>query len=114
MGLSPGEERLVKGLKAVEWLKAELAAGVGGVLKALYKGSEDLIADALAHVVLTSYLLARRVGVGFSRLDLRVDEQLRHHVGEGHELESWYGDLSALQRYRRNPGKEQSDAVISD
>jgi len=57
---------ITKNVRALEWLKTELLAAVTLVFRAAAKGSEDILADALAQVVLIVYLLGRRLGVGFS------------------------------------------------
>jgi hypothetical protein len=82
--------------KAIEWLKAELAAGVGEAFRELYRGREDDVLDALAEVVLTCYLLARRAGAPFARLDLRLESLCRANIVQEHQLERWYADMSAL------------------
>lgn len=93
---------ILKGLKTIEWLKAELLSAVGDIFRAMLRGSEELVLDGLARAVLSCYLLARRLGYGFTRLDLRVEDQVRTHLQAGHEVERWYGDLSALSRHLRD------------
>lgn len=82
-------------------MKAELAQSAGSVPRALLRGEPDTVADALAAVVISCYLLGRRVGLDFARLDRAVLARLERSVREGHEMESWYGDLSQLrERFR--------------
>jgi len=71
-------------------------------LKATVKGGQEAVLDALAGVIMTTYLLARRLGLSYTRVDLRLVEKLRASLVEGHEVEQWYGDLSALLRYLEN------------
>lgn len=106
MSLSGRETGVAKGLRTIEWLKSELLTGMGSLFKGLLRGSTDVVVDSLAQVVISSYLLARRLGIGFVRLDLKIQEQLRLNIEAGHEVEKWYGDLSAYLRHLGEPRKE--------
>lgn len=98
--MSAGQEPgIARNVRVVEWLKADLVASTAGVFRAMARGSEDKLVDALAGVVITCYVLARRLGIGFSLLDLRVEAKLRQNIEEGHEVERWYGDLSSYLNY---------------
>lgn len=97
----PGSQEggIAKNIKVVEWLKADLVNSAAALFKAMLRSSEDLMLDALASLVITCYVLGRRLGLSFSRLDLRVEAKLRQGIDEDHELEKWYGDLSTLLNY---------------
>ncbi|NLT19827.1 MAG: hypothetical protein GXY16_02380 [Syntrophomonadaceae bacterium] len=90
---------VAKNLKTIEWLKAELAASVGGLFKALLKTGNDAVADALAAIIIVAYILGRRVGVSFQLIDATITSKLSEKIKESHEVEQWYGDLSDLQKY---------------
>lgn len=96
------EPDIARNIRLLEWLQAELVGAVAGVLKAAVKGGQEAVLDALAGVIMTTYLLARRLGLSYTRVDLRLVEKLRASLAEGHEVEQWYGDLSALLRYLEN------------
>lgn len=97
----PGSQEggIAKNIKVVEWLKADLITSVSALFKSMLRSSEDLVLDALASLVITCYVLGRRLGVNFNRLDLRVEAKLRQGIDEDHEVERWYGDLSTLLNY---------------
>ncbi|BDG61845.1 MazG-like family protein [Caldinitratiruptor microaerophilus] len=97
---------VARGLRTIEWLKAELLAAVGDLFRGMLRGADDLVLDSLAHIVLVAYLLARRLGYSYTRLDLKVADQVRRHLDAGHEVERWYGDLSALSRHFRDSRRE--------
>lgn len=99
MGEPPERVDVARHAQAVEWLKAELVSAVAAVLHATRRGREDQACDALAGVVLVAYLLGRRLGIPPGRLDQRLVARLHGHRAEGHELERWYGDLSALAHH---------------
>ncbi len=93
------ERGIAKNIKIVEWLKADLVTSISSLFKSMLRGSEELILDALASLVITCYILGRRLGINFSRLDLKMEAKLRQGIDEDHEVERWYGDLSTLLNY---------------
>lgn len=90
---------IARNVRTIEWLKAELVGGVSSLFKALLKNSEEAILDALAKVVIACYLLGKRLGIGFSRLDMKIESNVTANIAKAHEIEQWYGDFSALRRY---------------
>jgi hypothetical protein len=58
-----------------------------------------MIIDSLSSLVISVYVLARRMGFSFRELDQAVTQKLREHAKEGHQVEQWYGDLSSLEDY---------------
>ncbi|MTI83525.1 MAG: hypothetical protein FH756_06380 [Firmicutes bacterium] len=90
---------IAKNIKVIEWLKADLMASTSSLFKAMLSGSEEKLLDALASMVLTCYVLGKRLGINFSRLDLRVEAKLRQGIDDDHEVEKWYKDLSSLLKY---------------
>jgi hypothetical protein len=90
---------IAKNIKVIEWLKADLMASTAFLFKAMLRSNEERLLDALASMVLTCYVLGRRLGINFSRLDLRVEAKLRQGIDDDHEVEKWYGDLSGLLKY---------------
>lgn len=75
------------------------------LFRALMGAREDAVLRALAALVACAYVLARRLGLSFSRLDGAVDQHLSANVKNEHQLETWYGDLSALKDYRDSRGR---------
>jgi hypothetical protein len=96
----PGVEvDIARNIKTVEWLKAELVSSVGVALKSIFRGGEEAVLDALAGVIVTTSVLARRFGLSFSKLDAKVEAKIRQYISDGHETEKWYGDLTSLLRH---------------
>ncbi|NPV26764.1 MAG: hypothetical protein HPY81_04745 [Firmicutes bacterium] len=102
---SPREFNITRNIRVIEWLKAELVEAVAALFKGMLKGSEEAIVDGLASILITAYILGRRVGISFSRLDLMIQTKLKLSIHEAHEVEKWYGDLSALYEYLVNNKK---------
>ncbi len=100
---APGHDNeVVRAARVLEWLKAELVAGVGNVMRASARGREDVLVDGLADLIMQAYLLARRLGINWTRLEMRIEDRLRQNIDGEHQLEQWYGDLTALaNHYRR-------------
>lgn len=93
---------IAKNIKVLEWLKADLVSSVGALMKAIIKGREEAILDCLAAIIMTCYILAKRLGFSFGKLDLKIDSQLEKNIRNKHQVEEWFGDLSLLQDYLDN------------
>lgn len=90
---------IARNIKAVEWLKTEIVLNAGQVCRALLTAKDELAVQSLANVMLTSYLLAKRLGVSYGRLEDAVQRRAESAEAEGHELEQWYHDLSTLAEH---------------
>lgn len=90
---------IARNIRTIEWLKAELVEWVSSLFKAMIKNSEDAILDALASIIMVCYLLGKRLGISFSRLDMKVEQTVSANINKTHEIEKWYGDFTSLQQY---------------
>lgn len=95
------DSEIVKKVRIVEWLKTELVGNTAALFKAILKGGEDVVLDALAGVIIASMLLGKRLGMDFAQIDAEVEKKLAAHIKNGHEVEKWFGDLSAYLDYLR-------------
>lgn len=86
-------------LKVIEWLKAELVDSVGELFRSLLKTGSDATSDALATIIITVYLLGRRVGISFQNVDRKIRDKLDISIKEAQDVEEWYGDLDELFEY---------------
>ncbi|OWZ83493.1 MazG-like family protein [Natranaerobius trueperi] len=93
---------IAKNIRYLEWLKGELVESVGKLFKALMEGSEKLILDALTGILITVYLLAKKVGIDFDDLEAATFKKVDDQILKDHEAERWYGDLSSLKAYFEN------------
>lgn len=91
---------VVKGLKAIEELKVSLLQAQWLFQQGTLNGSEPEILQGLADLVGLSYLMVKRLGCDFSRLDRtllqRIEEWKRN---DKYGLETQWGDLSLLHSY---------------
>ena len=92
---------IARNVRAIEWLEAELVHETGSLLHALIKNNEEAALDGMAAVVISTYLLARRLGYGVARLDNKIRSRLQANLEQDHELEQWYGDISEFLQHLR-------------
>lgn len=95
----PNNVQIAKNIKVMEWLKAEIIEQTGSMFKSLYLGKEAYVIDSMASLIIAIYVLARRVGIPFHKLEKAILDKLQRHQQDGHEIEEWYGDLSILEQY---------------
>ncbi|MDI3256680.1 MAG: MazG-like family protein [Kyrpidia sp.] len=88
-------------VKLVEWLKLELLDQVSSLFRAFHTGAEGLIADSLSGLLISVYILARRVGLSPGEIDRRAVEKLEKTRQIGHEAETWFGDLGVVENHLR-------------
>lgn len=101
MSNMPKDLDVAKRAKVIEWLKTEVIDQVSRLFKALWEGSTSRVSDSLASLIMSSYILGRRLGLSYRDLDDALMEKLRKHRQEGHQLEEWYQDISALEEHMR-------------
>ena len=90
---------IVKNVRTIEWIKAEIVSGIGALFKAMVKNNEEMIIDSLAGLVIGCYFLGKRLSIPFHKLDTRIAERLKSSQLQEHEIEEWYGDVSNLEQY---------------
>lgn len=102
-----GEVDIARNFKTIEWLKAELIGGVSALFRAMMQNSEDAIVDTLVNIIITGYLLGRRLGISFERLDAKIESKVKANMDAEHEMEKWYGDFSAFYYHILDRGKKK-------
>ena len=90
---------VARSFKAIEWLKTELLGSVAELYRAMRKPDEDRVVDHLANIVMSAYVLGRRLGVDFAHLDGKLRQKIRANAEAPHDFEVWYGDFSSLDNY---------------
>ena len=90
---------IVKNVRTIEWLKAELVSGIGALLKAMVKNNEEVILESLAGLVMGCYFLGKRLSIPFHKLDEKIISRLESTELQDHEIEEWYGDVTNLEQY---------------
>ncbi|ADL13810.1 MazG-like family protein [Acetohalobium arabaticum] len=93
------KNNITKNLKVIEWLKSELLNSVSHLFKVMLQDSQSKIIDALANLLISTYLLAQRLGISPDKLERKVRDNLQENIDQGHEIEEEYGDLSLLLKH---------------
>ncbi len=99
MSSTNSDLNIVKNVRIIEWLKAELLSGVGALFKSLIKNNEEAILDALANLIMGCYFLGKRLGFSYAKIDAKIEQRLDSPEMQEHEIEEWYGDITNLQQY---------------
>lgn len=90
---------ILKKVRIIEWLKAELLSNTAGLFKAIIKTAETEIIDFAVNIIIITHVLVRRMGIEFERIDIEVEKRLHQNIQQDHEVEKWFGDLSAFLTY---------------
>ncbi|WDV45865.1 MazG-like family protein [Clostridiaceae bacterium M8S5] len=90
---------ITKNIKVIEWLKCELLSSISSLYESLMhetKQSREVVIDVLANIIFVTYLLGKRLGIPFQKLDAKIKSKIKLKIVEEHKIEKWYGELSVL------------------
>ena len=96
------DRSITKNLKIIEWLKTELLSSLSLLFKVMLKNSEEKLLDLLANIVMSAYLLAKRLGYSFKQVDRKLEKKLKKNIVDKHKIELWYNDLSKLLEHLKD------------
>ncbi len=96
------EGSITKNLKIIEWLKTELLSNISLLFKIMVEQSEDKLLDILTNIIMSTYLLAKRLGYSFNRVDRKLEKKIESNINNKHQIEAWYGDLSELLEHLKD------------
>ena len=99
--LFSNESDILRKMRLIEWLKAELITQVAYLYQTMTKNSEQAISEGLASIILACYILAKRLGISFDSLDQDVLKKVEQNIKSEHEVEKWFGDFSEYQKHLR-------------
>jgi len=85
--------------QVVEWLKAELVDSIASLFRSLLKAGNDATVDALANLVIITYVLGRRLGISFHVIEMRVKHKINSSINETKDFDLYSEDLVNLQKY---------------
>lgn len=95
------ESDILRKLRLIEGLKADLLTEVGKLYQAMAHNKRDLMGEALAQVIILAFVLGRRLGIDYPEMDEIVNAKLGHNIKQETEAERWFGDMSEYRRYLR-------------
>lgn len=90
---------IVKNMRTVEWLKAQLLGTVADLYATLANGEENTrenLEDNISNLILETLLLGKRLGLSYESIDQTLKDNIKLNLIEEHKIERWYGDLSLL------------------
>ena len=93
------ESDIVKTMRLIEGLKADLINNIGELYKAMVQNSEVSIKEALARLIIHGYVLGKRLGIEFADLDKTIEYKLNEYSKNNDALENRFGDFSKLKRF---------------
>ncbi len=93
------ESDIVRVMRLIEELKSELVTTVGSLYKAMANHREAAIKTALASLIVTTYVLGKRLGINFTELDEAVKDSIKECGRKNAAIEERFGDFSKLERY---------------
>lgn len=93
---------VARNLQAVQRLKADMIGGVAALYDAMYSNDDPAVKGALAQVVISAFVLSKRLGISYTSLDEAIRKHLRTMAESGHEAEQWFGDCSELLHHMKS------------
>lgn len=96
---------ITKNVKIIEWIKNEILMNISNLFTLIFKGVkpiDDGLQNAIANIIMLSYLLGKRLGVSFDEIDHKIKEKAKEGINEEHSIETWFGDLSKLEKHMDN------------
>lgn len=96
---------ITKNVKIIEWIKNEILMSVSDLFNLLFKGVksiDDALQDCIASIIMLSYLLGKRLGIDFYEIDYKIKQKVKQGIKEEHSIETWFGDLSDLEKHMNN------------
>ena len=92
---------ITKNVKIIEWIKNEILMNVSDLFNLLFKGVksiDDSLQNSIANIIMLSYLLGKRLGISFEDIDYKIKEKAKQGIKDEHSIETWFGDLSNLEK----------------
>lgn len=102
MAIHDKEFDITRSLKIIEKLKAQLLSDVANLFSGMLDYGKQTYGDRgdiLANIIILTYLLAKRLGIPYNTLDMKIRNKLKLGVLENTDEQEWFSDLTALLRH---------------
>ena len=86
-------------VRLMEWLKTDLVAGVSKLHQSLFSGAEKKAVEALNQIMVTCYLLGKKLGLTYYRLDCSLQQRVKQLLRQEEEEELLREELLELLQY---------------
>ncbi|WP_373325703.1 MazG-like family protein [Sporomusa paucivorans] len=95
------ESDILRKLRLIEGLKADLLTEVGKLYQAMARNKREAIGEALAQIIISAFVLGRRLGIDYPQMDELINTRLGTNINQEPEIERWFGDMSEYRRHLR-------------
>jgi hypothetical protein len=95
------ESDILRKLRLIEGLKADLLTEVGKLYQAMARNKREAIGEALAQIIISAFVLGRRLGIDYPQMDELINNRLGTNINQEPEIERWFGDMSEYRRHLR-------------
>ena len=105
------EVDITRNIKIIEGLKSQILTEIAALFRSLVSGfkedAREEIGDAISNMIIIAFLLAKRLGVTYNSIGLKIQNKIRNGIINEQEEEKYYGDLTELAQYINNqPAKK--------
>lgn len=112
--MAKGNIDITKNIRLIEQLKSELLLNTATLFSLLTDENPEIIkgrtSDAISNIIITAYLLAKRLGIEYHQIDQFVNNTLKKEINTNHEIEKNYKEISQLLKHLSN--QETSQACL--
>lgn len=100
------EVDITRNIKIIEGLKSQILIEIAALFRSLVSGfkedAREEIGDAVANIIIIALLLAKRLGITYNVIGLKIKNKIRSGIINQQEEEKYYGDLTELAKYIDN------------
>lgn len=93
---------ITKTIRIIESLKCQLLTDVAQLYSNMADNKctiKDDNADVLADIIIITYLLAKKIGISYDAVDIKLLNKVKLGIIEGSDIEYWVRDLTKLSRH---------------
>ncbi|MGE5472956.1 MAG: MazG-like family protein [Ignavibacteriales bacterium] len=105
------EVDITRNIKIIEGLKSQILTEIAALFRSLVSGfkedAREEIGDAVANIIIIAFLLAKRLGITYNAIGLKIQNKIRNGIINQQEEEKYYKDLTELSKYLNNDTKRE-------
>lgn len=105
------EVDVTRNIKIIEGLKSQILTEIAALFRSLVSGfkedAREETGDAAANIIIITFLLAKRLGINYNAIGLKIQNKIRNGIINEQDEEKYYKDLSELAKYLNNDRKRE-------
>jgi hypothetical protein len=90
---------IAKTIKQIDGLKVELLENVAALFRGFLRGSESVLIECVANILVVAYLLANKLGFSFAEVDREALEILRRKSKTALDQETFQSEVGLLEEH---------------